>query len=47
MSEEEYREWGRSVADELHEAAGRGASLSEMMEILDVSCLDGNMFEFR
>ena len=34
MSEEEYREWGQSVADELHEAAGRGASLQEIMDIV-------------
>ena len=46
MSEEEYRELGRSVADELHEAAGRGASLSEMMDILDDSCCDGDICEF-
>ena len=46
MSEEEYREGGRSVADELHEAAGRGASLSEMMDILDDSCFDGDICEF-
>ena len=46
MSEEEYREWGRSVADELHEAAGRGASLSDMMDILDDSCFDGDICEF-
>ena len=46
MSEEEYREFGRSVADELHEAAGRGASLSELMYILDDSCFDGDICEF-
>ena len=46
MSEEEYREFGRSVADELHEAAGRGASLSELIDILDDSCFDGDIFEF-
>ena len=46
MSEEEYREWGQSVADELHEAAGHGASLSELMDILDDSCFDGDIFEF-
>lgn len=46
MSEEEYREWGQSVADELHEAAGRGASLQEMMDILDGSCFDGDICEF-
>ena len=46
MSEEEYREWGRSVADELHEAAARGASLPEMMDILDDSCFDGDICEF-
>lgn len=46
MSEEEYREWGQSVADELHEAAGRGASLSELMDILDDSRFDGDICEF-
>ena len=46
MSEEEYREFGRSVADELHEAAARGASLSELMDILDDSCSDGDICEF-
>ena len=46
MSEEEYREFGRSVADELHEAVGRGASLSELIDILDDSCFDGDIFEF-
>ena len=46
MSEEEYREWGQSVADELHEAAVSGASLSEMMDILDDSCFDGDICEF-
>ena len=46
MSKEEYREWGQSVADELHEAAGRGASLSEMMDILDASRFDGDICEF-
>ena len=46
MSEEEYRELGQSVADELYDAAGRGASLSEMMDILDDSCFDGDICEF-
>ena len=46
MSEEEYREWGRSVADDLHEAAARGASLSELMDILDDSRFDGDICEF-
>ena len=46
MSEEEYRECGQSVADEIYEAAGRGASLSEMMDILDDSCVDGDICEF-
>ena len=46
MSEEEYREFGRSVADELYDAAGRGASLSEMMDILDDSCFDEDICEF-
>ena len=46
MSEEEYREFGQSVADELYDAAGRGASLSEMMDMLDDSCFDGDICEF-
>ena len=46
MSEEEYRGWGQSVADEITEAAGRGASLQEMMDILDDSCFDGDICEF-
>ena len=46
MSKEEYREWGQSVAAELYEAAGRGASLSELMDILDNSCFDGDICEF-
>ena len=46
MSKEEYREWGQSVADELYEAAGRGASLLELMDILDDSCFDGDICEF-
>ena len=46
MSEEEYREWGRSVAEEITEAAGRGASLQELMDILDDSCFDGDICEF-
>ena len=46
MSEEEYRKLGQSVADELHEAEARGASLSEMMDILDASCFDGDICEF-
>lgn len=46
MSEEEYREWGQSVADELYEAAASGASLTEMMDILDDSCFDGDICEF-
>ena len=46
MSNEEYLEWGQSVADELYDAAGRGASLSEMMDILDDSCFDGDICEF-
>lgn len=46
MSEKEYREWGQSVANELHEAAGRGASLSELLDILDASCFDGDICEF-
>ena len=46
MSEEEYREWGRSIADELYDAAGRGASLSELIDILDDSCFDGDICEF-
>ena len=46
MSEEEYQEWGRSVADEIYEAAGSGASLSEIMDILDDSCFDGDICEF-
>ena len=46
MSEKEYREWGQSVADELREAAGRGASLSELLDILDASCFDGDICEF-
>ena len=46
MSEEEYREWGRSVAEEITESAGRGASLSELMDILDDSCFGGDICEF-
>lgn len=46
MSEEEYREWGQSVAEGITEAAGRGASLQEMMDILDDSCFDGDICEF-
>ena len=46
MSEKEYREWGQSVANELHEAAGRGASLSELLDILDASYFDGDICEF-
>ena len=46
MSEEECREWGQPVADEVTEAALRGASLSEMMDILDDSCFDGDICEF-
>ena len=46
MSEEEYREWGQSVADDLYEAAGRGASLSELMDILDDPCFDRDISEF-
>ena len=46
MSEEEYREWGQSVADDLHDAAAHGASLSELMDILDDSCFDGDICEF-
>ena len=46
MSKEEYLEWGQSIADELYDAAGRGASLSEMMDILDDSCFDGDICEF-
>ena len=46
MNEEEYREFGRSVADEITEAAARGASLSELMDILDDSCFDGDICEF-
>ena len=46
MNEEEYREWGQSVADEITDAAGRGASLQEMMDILDDSCFDGDICEF-
>ena len=46
MSKEEYREWGQSVADDLYEAAGRGASLSELVCILDDSCFDGDICEF-
>ena len=46
MSEEEYREWGQSVADEITDAACRGASLQEMMDILDDSCFDGDICEF-
>ena len=46
MSEEEYREWGQSVADEIAEAAGRGASLQEMMDILEDSGFDGDICEF-
>ena len=46
MNEEEYREWGQSVDDEITEATERGASLSEMMDILDDSCFDGDICEF-
>lgn len=46
MSKEEYQEWGQSVADEITEAAGRGASLSELMDILNDSCFDGDICEF-
>ena len=46
MREEEYHEWGQSSADEITEAAERGASLSEMMDILDDSCFDGDICEF-
>ena len=46
MSKEEYREWGQSVADEITEAAGRGASLSELLDILDASYFDGDICEF-
>ena len=46
MSEKEYREWGRSVADEITEAAERGASLPELMDILYDSCFDGDICEF-
>lgn len=46
MNEEEYREWGQQVADDLYEAAGHGASLSELIDILDDSCFDGDICEF-
>lgn len=46
MSKDEYRDWGREVADEIREAAGQGASLSELMDILDGSCFDGDICEF-
>ena len=46
MNSQEYKEFGQSVADDLHEAAGRGASLSELMDILDDSCFDGDICEF-
>ena len=46
MSKEEYLECGRSIAAELYEAAGRGATLSALMEILDDSCFDGDICEF-
>ena len=46
MSEEEYRECGQSFAEEITEAAGSGASLSELMDILDDSCFDGDICEF-
>ena len=46
MSEEEHREWGRSVADELYEAAVSGGALSEMLDMLDDSCFDGDICEF-
>ena len=46
MNSQEYKEFGQSVADDLHEAAGRGASLSELMDILDDSCFDGDICDF-
>ena len=46
MREKEYLEFGQSVADELHEAAGSGASLLELIDILDDSCFDGDICEF-
>lgn len=46
MSEKEYREWGRDVADDLRSAADNGASVDELMDILDDSCFDGDICEF-
>lgn len=46
MSNEEYREWGQSVADDIREAAERGASVGELLSILDDSCFDGDICEF-
>ncbi len=46
MSSQEYKEFGQSVVDDLYDAAGRGASVGELMDILDASGFDGDICEF-
>lgn len=43
---EEYREEGRQLADDLYAAAGQGASVGELMDMLDASGFDGDICEF-
>ena len=46
MSSQEYKEFGQSVVDDLYDAAGRGASVGELMDIFDASGFDGDICEF-
>lgn len=41
-----YRAFGEEVANEIWNAAGDGASVDELMDILDSSGFDGDICEF-
>lgn len=41
-----YRAWGGEVAEEIRDAANNGASVSDLMDILDSSGFDGDICEF-
>lgn len=46
MTDKEYRKCGEEVAEEILDAAMQGADTADLLDILDSSGFDGDIFEF-
>ena len=46
MSKEEYDDWGRSIADDIRQAASEGASVGELLALYEDSCFDGDILDY-